>query len=605
MATQEQLEREKLLQQAFSQFGGDTPAEPAAAPQRDVRAERLAEEAAATPIPLPRTQPVAAPTQPIPGSREILLAQQERARQNLLAQQALSEKQSRSITDRPRTKFLKKGQSFMDAFTDPSEAQRAFAFNAGIALLSSNGTNDLSQRIGQALGSGMQGMQATRQAELDAVQKANESEMKLLQMQQQGIGQEMGFTKELSAMDAASAQAALAADERLYQRQQDALKRNDTLEANRLAESRRVADEVRENRRREEDLELRKKAADQKQENFLVTETRLGQPKPPADTKILQTFNEANALRGQANEALKAGNQDLAARLNFQADTLDKSAVKQSTFAQSSRQTIQNSDGTFSIIETIGAPAGEGRVPTSQKYFGKANSQNDAKQLDEALTVSIKAQAANAQNDRWLNLLDEGMKTGLGSPLATSLGQASVALGQFGLGIPFADDDRLQNEITQRETAVAISSEMGAARLEMFGGNDSERELLVALAMAPGVDKSREGNYRILRNNKIATKILANRHNFMQRWISSNDSLNNQNEQGLTFSQAWGRYQREEFKKAGGKINRSDYNEVGGMVNDYQTKVGKVNIYGEPLPTNEVDFGSSNIKSNARAILSN
>lgn len=213
MATQEQLEREKLLQQAFSQFGGDTPAAPAAAPQRDVRAERLAEEAAATPIPLPRTQPVAAPTQPIPGSREILLAQQERARQNLLAQQALSEKQSRSITDRPRTKFLKKGQSFMDAFTDPSEAQRAFAFNAGIALLSSNGTNDLSQRIGQALGSGMQGMQATRQAELDAVQKANESEMKLLQMQQQGIGQEMGFTKELSAMDAA-AQKALTEEER-------------------------------------------------------------------------------------------------------------------------------------------------------------------------------------------------------------------------------------------------------------------------------------------------------------------------------------------------------------------------------------------------------
>jgi len=602
MATQEQLEREKLLQQAFSQFGGDTPAEPAAAPQRDVRAERLAEEAAATPIPLPRTQPVAAPTQPIPGSREILLAQQEMARQNLLAQQALSEKQSRSITDRPRTKFLKKGQSFMDAFTDPSEAQRAFAFNAGIALLSSNGTNDLSQRIGQALGSGMQGMQATRQAELDAVQKANESEMKLLQMQQQGIGQEMGFTKELSAMDAAAAQAALSADERLYQREQDAIKRNDTLEANRLAESRRVADEVRETRRRDEDLKREKAAADQKQANFLTTEARLGEDKPSA---ILQTLNEANTLRGQANEALKAGNQDLAARLNYQADTLDKSAVKQSTFAQSSRQTIQNSDGTFSIIETTGAPAGEGRVPTSQKYFGKANSQNDAEQLDEALTVSIKAQAANAQNDRWLNLLDEGMKTGLGSSLATSLGQASVGLGQFGLGIPFADDEMLQNEITQRETAVAISSEMGAARLEMFGGNDSERELLVALAMAPGIDKSREGNYRILRNNKIATKILANRHNFMQRWISSNDSLNNQNEQGLTFSQAWGKYQREEFKKAGGKINRSDYNEVGGMVNDYQTKVGKVNIYGEPLPKNEVDFGSSNIKSNARAILSN
>ena len=207
MATQEELEREKLLQQAFSQFGSDTPAAPAATPQRDVRAERLAEEAATTPIPLPRTQPVAAPVQPIPGSREILLAQQERARQNTLAQQKLAERQSKSINNRPRNKFLKENQSFMDAFTDPSEAQRAFAFNAGLALLSSNGTNNLSQRIGQALGSGMQGMQATRQAELDAVQKANESEMKLLQMQQQGIGQEMGFTKDIAAIDSAAAKA--------------------------------------------------------------------------------------------------------------------------------------------------------------------------------------------------------------------------------------------------------------------------------------------------------------------------------------------------------------------------------------------------------------
>ncbi len=262
MATQEQLEREKLLQQAFSQFGGDTPAEPAAAPQRDVRAERLAEEAAATPIPLPRTQPVAAPVQPIPGSREILLAQQERARQNTLAQQKLAERQSKSINNRPRKKFLKENQSFMDAFTDPSEAQRAFAFNAGLALLSSNGTNNLSQRIGQALGSGMQGMQATRQAELDAVQKANESEMKLLQMQQQGIGQEMGFTSDLAAMDAA-AQAVQTANERYAAgvktaTEQTAYDRRRDKKTDQIAEQQRtynIGRDVRTDRLREEELQ--------------------------------------------------------------------------------------------------------------------------------------------------------------------------------------------------------------------------------------------------------------------------------------------------------------------------------------------------------------
>ena len=201
MATPEELNERELLAQAFSKFGSSDAQSAPAAPQRDVRAERLAAEQSRT-----ADAPVA-PTQPIPGSRELLIQQQQAAKANLLKQQELAEKQSKSITNRPRTKFLKEDQSFADAFSDPSEAQRAFAFNAGLALLSSSGTNNLSQRIGQALGSGMQGMQSTRQAELDGIQKANESEMKLLQMKQQGIGQDMGFTRELAAIDSAAQQA--------------------------------------------------------------------------------------------------------------------------------------------------------------------------------------------------------------------------------------------------------------------------------------------------------------------------------------------------------------------------------------------------------------
>ncbi|MDB4453514.1 hypothetical protein N9123_01160 [Pseudomonadales bacterium] len=218
MATPEELNEKELLAQAFSQFGSSdaqpgTPdpsieAQPKTAKERKADAEAFAaEESLPEAIPLPTADTPVAPVQPIPGSRELLIQQQQAAKANLLKQQELAEKQSKSITNRPRTKFLKEDQSFAEAFSEPSEAQRAFAFNAGLALLSSSGTNNLSQRIGQALGSGMQGMQSARQAELDGIQKANESEMKLLQMKQQGIGLDMGFTKDIAAMDSAAAKA--------------------------------------------------------------------------------------------------------------------------------------------------------------------------------------------------------------------------------------------------------------------------------------------------------------------------------------------------------------------------------------------------------------
>ena len=174
MATPEELlERKELLAQAFSQAGSPDAESAQAAPvartaeERDVRAEELAaEQSLPAPIPLPTAEAPVAPTQPIPlpsanvqepqaDPRQIATLQDLQGNVNRIdelsrqKQEALS---ARTIADkrRPRTKFLKEGQSFMDAFT---------------------GTNNLSQRIGQALGSGMQGMQAARQAELDITKK--------------------------------------------------------------------------------------------------------------------------------------------------------------------------------------------------------------------------------------------------------------------------------------------------------------------------------------------------------------------------------------------------------------------------------------------------
>ena len=68
MATPEELNERELLAQAFSKFGSPDAQNAPAAPQRDVRAERLAaEQSLPAPIPLPTAEAPVAPVQPIPG----------------------------------------------------------------------------------------------------------------------------------------------------------------------------------------------------------------------------------------------------------------------------------------------------------------------------------------------------------------------------------------------------------------------------------------------------------------------------------------------------------------------------------------------------------
>ena len=209
MATPEELNERELLAQAFSQFGSPDAQSAPAAPQRDVRAERLAaEQSLPAPIPFSTAEAPAAPTQPIPSAMETLMAQQEAIRQNQARQAAAKVESGKVITNRPRTKFLKEGQSFSQAFSDPGEGQRAFAFNAGLALLSSSGTNNLSQRIGQALGSGMQGMQAARQAEIDTAVKAAQANEAAIAMQGKGLAQEVQFSRDIGALRESQAQKA-------------------------------------------------------------------------------------------------------------------------------------------------------------------------------------------------------------------------------------------------------------------------------------------------------------------------------------------------------------------------------------------------------------
>ena len=174
-----------------------------------VRAERLASEASQG-APANRFATPVAPEQPAPGSRDALLAQQEQLRQNAIAQQEAYQKSTEAITKRPRQRFLNEGQGFMDAFKNPGAGQRQFAINAGLALLSSGGTQDLSQRIGHALGAGVQGMQQARQGELDVASRLAQAEQAKLGLEEKGLTREVGFTKALMDLDTSTAAAAAA-----------------------------------------------------------------------------------------------------------------------------------------------------------------------------------------------------------------------------------------------------------------------------------------------------------------------------------------------------------------------------------------------------------
>lgn len=211
--------------QLTSDFGASEPVDPiraerlayeaslnpqaAAQPVRDVRAERLADEASQA-APANRFATPVAPEQPAPGSRDALLAQQEQLRQNAIAQQEAFQTSTEAITQRPRQRFLNEGQSFMDAFKNPGAGQRQFAINAGLALLSSGGTQDLSQRIGHALGAGVQGMQQARQGELDVASRLAQAEQAKLGLEEKGLTREVGFTKTLMDLDTSTAEAAAA-----------------------------------------------------------------------------------------------------------------------------------------------------------------------------------------------------------------------------------------------------------------------------------------------------------------------------------------------------------------------------------------------------------
>ena len=623
MATPEELNERELLAQALSKFGSPDAQSAPAAPQRDVRAERLAaEQSIPEAIPLPTAEAQALPSAipmdvqapPVDPGMQALEARQAQLRDIRARQAAAQVESGKTITNRPRTKFLKEGQSFSEAFSDPGEGQRAFAFNAGLALLSSSGTNNLSQRIGQALGSGMQGMQAARQGEIDSAVKAAQAKQASLASEASVIKEEMSFDDQREAYKANQLAAAAAVDQRNYERSMDALSQGNIEKAREIAETNLIAKTVRDDRIREEDRAIAAKNQQEKllqqaitqqgiQDRFDITELRLSEKKPSAQ---LQTINEIATLR-ENGETEKA-------------DALQAYYNKQ-TALSTTKQTVDADGNVTGYTTTQKVPSftvNEGENPISFKKLAEGLSSGDAKLINAEREKFLASSQGDLSMGQFESLLDKGLQTGgafTGGVAALESGAVDL-MQATGIGLPFYSEDeelQLADQVGMREAAIALSSQMGAERLEMFGGNDSERELLVALAMAPGVDKSIAGNRRIIKNNKIASQILRSKVNLMQSWSANNGGLSMLNEDGKSFQDEWSSYQKRKFKELGGDINSEDIDEASrrageSAVNVYRSKMGfdsglSTDAYGNAPSALESATGNPVLKSVAQDII--
>lgn len=101
----------------------------------------------------------------------------------------------------------------------------------------------------------------------------------------------------------------------------------------------------------------------------------------------------------------------------------------------------------------------------------------------------------------------------------------------------------------QTEAFTSVSKQIGMIGLRLVGGNDTERELAVSIQTTVGPEKLPRANKVILTKQKKAVDILSERPVRITKWLNKYGSLNQENEKGQTFDEAFREYQRDEWGK--------------------------------------------------------
>lgn len=206
---------------------------------------------------------------------------------------------------------------------------------------------------------------------------------------------------------------------------------------------------------------------------------------------------------------------------------------KESTRAKGTSLSV---DGDGNITFTQGGDPVTQNLGDPSK-LNKEISKEDASQIAESQEASDAAQATVDLLNRAKQILPQ-IQTGKFSGSDTTL---SLLSGLADVGLASAKE-----QTALLEEFDALSKELGAQALQLFGGSDTEKELEVAIRTNIERSKDEDSNKNIIDRKLRAMNVLQQRPDFEAAWLQRNGSLKNPDAQtGEYFGKAWRRYQRE------------------------------------------------------------
>lgn len=173
----------------------------------------------------------------------------------------------------------------------------------------------------------------------------------------------------------------------------------------------------------------------------------------------------------------------------------------------------------------------------------------DEIEISKARDASDKATSTLNQINAITPILQR-YETSKATPAIGFVGQIANAVG---LASP-----ETQNKIKDFETLTAASKKLGVEALQMFGGNDTDKELRTAIETEFSVTDLPATSLEKLNRQRAAISVLEQKPAFMEEWVQKNGGLNRPDfETGETFTTAWKRTQKELYRQTLGMAANS------------------------------------------------
>lgn len=134
-------------------------------------------------------------------------------------------------------------------------------------------------------------------------------------------------------------------------------------------------------------------------------------------------------------------------------------------------------------------------------------------------------------------------ETSKGAPIVGKMGQVANFLGVAG--------DETKAKVRDYETIDKLSKDLAAKALAQFGGNDTDKELQIAIQSNLDPSAMVETNMNIMNKKLAAANILQQKPDFEAQWVAKNGGLNRiDRDTGRSFQAEWLKAQREMWKNA-------------------------------------------------------